>query len=449
MAATWRWAKKLLWYTIVFSLPLTLFPIVFGGIGGGVFHFWSHRQGPENTHALLFEIEQHERLSYWNVPGAQTIHNFMDNKGPFHIQRLRTVDWLEKLYLGGTKSEEEALLSRIDEQASLDGLVRNVALHPRAPTESWIWITSFPEYSSDPWDAAFSRILQEAYLQPFPNSTSLHFIDCSRSQFLCGIWGVRRPTLIHMKIASISLAEDADADHDMSPGSGCSPSDLHSATFHVIEFPLVNSPSLETPFTIFPRNTLPTPDVQLRTIIRAHPDTTSWLLSTHFEPWFAGGQLMRRFNDHMWDLYTRPNPDPRALGHWLQKLNTVDEVYEDYILKPLFGDSVEDTILAPVQDYVFTFTILACELTRLPFTIAWETYAWYFGLGWNGEPLEGMGDWADGTGQQEGAATPRNMMDDMMAGFWDFVAQNMSSQALKDAQSAASEAAEAAVTEKV
>lgn len=424
-----RLAARLLWYTFLLTLPLTLLPILVGLLGGVVFHFWSHDGVRENTEAFMREIEWQSSLDYWSVPGAQSIHDFMDNKGPFFIPRLRVIDFVEKFQLSSPSKDEETLLTEgIDRKASLDDLVRCMFHAPDAPTEYWIYITDFPDFSHDPWDEAFDMLLQQSHLRPFPNSTSLYYVDCTRSAFLCGVWGVRRSSLVHISISNASLADidasrEQDDDQEQQDAGesleySCSREVLHPATARVIEFPLED----EDAAAMFPRNTLPTPYLQLRTILFELPSSA---ISSFFDAWNPQVQLFRRFNDHARDIRAKPN----TLWHYLDE---ADEWYADHVLVPLFGESIEDNVLKPTQDIAFTAMFVVSELVRIPFTLGWEIYAWYFGLAWDGEPQ-------DTTPFPETAeeATPPNMFDDMMAGFWDFVEKNMSAQAAENSAHAA------------
>jgi hypothetical protein len=426
-----RLITRVLCYGFLLSLPITFFPVIWGVQGGIKFHFWFHRQIEENTNAMTFEIEQDQRLSYWNVPGAQTIHQFQDNKAPFHIPQLRLVDWMEKLELGKPDlyPEEDP---GIDRMANLDDLVRTTGLNEQgAPTEYWVYITFMPEYSSSAWDAAFSEILQKTNFHPLRPEVAVYYLDCLKSQFLCGVWGVKQPSLVHFTVSPDTLA-DLTSDDTSSYSThlthqyACPAHQLHPVSARIIELPLSGDDAV--PF--LPRNTLPTPLLQLRTLLLDAPHSA---ILEHFDPWDPLRQTLRRFQDLIDDLVEQE-------GTFWHRLNVVDRWYTDGVLEPLLGKELCTEILTQIQGFVFTVVWLATEVARIPFYIGWWVYSWYFGLGWDGEPMgthvwPGSGEEGDGNGQGD------TMFGDMMAGFWEFAAEKMAAQSVE-------EAAQAAVTER-
>ncbi|KAK5942912.1 hypothetical protein PMZ80_005478 [Knufia obscura] len=443
-----RTLARLALFAFVLTLPVTIFPIIFG-IGGGVsFHLWSHRQVEEDTNALTYEVERKSNLDYWSVPGAPTIHDFLDRNGPFHIPALTTLDWVEKLCLTLPNEHCHADAAGIDKMASLEGLARKLTFgYSSCSTQYWVYVTSFPEWRNDPWDDAFSSLLQYLYANPLPPETSIFHLDCSAAAFLCGVWGVKYPSLVHLTVENGTLADreakskivkqdDAQEDStwllDLLTSEytyNYPDEDLLPVTARIIELPLDG----EDASKILPRNVFPTPDLQLRTIML---DLVLDDIHTLWEEYSPSRQMMRRYQDYF---------DARCerRGTVWYYLNEIDNWYTDHFLDPIFGKEFTSGHgpMAGIQGVLFLIAGALSSVARLPFQLGWEIYSWYFGLGWDGLPLGTHtlpDEWADDAG---GSAEGGNMLGDMMAGFWDSMAREIKSQESE-------KAGKAAVTEK-
>jgi hypothetical protein len=416
-----RLGIRLLFYTFLLSLPITIFPVSWGIQGGVHFHFWSHRRIAENTNAYLFDIERHGSLSYWNVPGAQTIHEFQDSKGPFCRPSLRLLDWTKKLSVLKPDSEAEGDPG-IDRTASLDDLVRRSVSSPRRMPESyWVYVTWLPEYSSNPWDTAFSELLQEMYVHPLDPSVEVYVLDCLASQFLCGVWGVKHPSLVHFQVGNETLAElEASGQHTPQLYYHYNhPFDmLYPVTARVIELPLEGDDAVH----FLPRNTLPTPYLQLRTLLRDAPKSA---ITAHFDAWEELVQTLTRFQD-VHDAQTE------RYGSLSYRVSKADSWYTDHVLKPIFGKDINE-FLKDTQNLIFTVVMLCAALIRLPFQFAWSLYTQYAGLAWTGEPMGAHQYPIDEDGEYAGDT----MMDDMMAAFWPFAAEKLHAASVEAAASAA------------
>lgn len=422
-----RILSRLALFAFAITLPITIFPIIFG-IGGAInFHFWNHGQVEKHINSFTFEVERKKGLNYWNVPGALTIHEFFDQKGPFHIPALNTFDWAEKLdfILPNEHQFDQAI--GIDKIGSLNGLVRSTGLN--LPSRYWVYVTSLPEWRADPWDDAFSSLLQHLYVEPLPLDTDIFYLDCSNAGFLCGVWGVKYPSLVYFEVEDNSLADlKSSINHDDADGDWLSdlltlgytyiyPDDaLQPVTARIIELPLDG----EEASKLLPRSTFPSPTLQLRTLIL---DLVPDDVHAMWEEYSPIQQMMRRFQDHFNDVTERR-------GTWWYYLNEANSWYTDYILKPIAGKKFttgDGGAMVEAQAIVFTITTIIAELIRIPFRIGWSIYSWYFGLGWDGLPLGTHtlpDEWVD-DGNGAGGA---NLWDDMMAGFWESVARNISAQ---------------------
>lgn len=430
---TFRICWRVSFAIFLISLPVTFFPIVAGIEGAWTFHFWNRAQIHHHVQSLQFEAESRGHLNYFNVPGAMGIHDFLDTQGPFHIPKLSSFDWLDKL--GVTQPNENLdLAAGVDKTASFDGLVRDASFpeHSVKPTRWWVYVTSGAEWRQTSWNDAFSDLLQQLYVKPLPSDIGILYLDCASASFLCGVWGVKIPSLLHFSVEQESLITrqekeaESETDEELSWLDGLMEQNytynswegnLYPVTVRTIELPLDEDQPL------LPRSTLPTPALQLRALmLDPHPED----LLEHWDPHRVEIQVLRRFNDLADDLSEK-------VGTWRYYFNEWDKWYSQTIIHPLFGKEFAGSsgFLAEVQNTVFTIGFLLAEAIHFPFTMAWEVYAWYFGLGWDGEPIENMSI------DSEMAIEGGSMMDDMFAGFLDFVKQNLSVEASESAGRAA------------
>ncbi|KPI35627.1 uncharacterized protein AB675_4762 [Cyphellophora attinorum] len=396
-----RYTGRLLFYIFLISLPVAGPPIVWGIATGIKFHFWQADQILKNTNALTFEIDQHSRMSYWNVPGAQTIHQFQDNQAPSTLDEYAS----------------------IDRMGSLDDLVRSGP--DNLPTEYWIYVTFMPEYGGSEWDKAFSEILQQSYARPAHPKTAFFYVSCLKTQFLCGVWGVKAPSLVHLTVENYTVAdsmemEPVDHSQHLSYDYGCPPDKVRPVTARVIELPLEDDHAIH----FLPRNVLPTPFLQLRTLIFDAPRSA---IVDQFDPWNPLMQDLARFHDRLLDLC-----DIRGSGWYY--FDKADQWYEKYVLKPVLGGEINDVVVGVVQPLTFSISLAIASIVRMPFNWGWSLYSLYFGLGWDGEPL-GTHTWPGEEDLNEDGYA--GMWGDMISGFWDFAAEKMAAQEVEAAASAA------------
>jgi hypothetical protein len=437
---SWRWLSRIILYTFCISLPVFIFPIIAGIQGGVLFHFWLDNRIISNSHRLIAEVESQASLSYWNVPGALSIQEFMDQQGPFHIPKLTTFNWRQKLGLIWPNEHGIELETGVDKCATFDGLMRNLncAENEALPTQYWIYVTSLPESRASPWDAAFSTLLQQLYMTPLAPNTGIFYLDCASAGFLCGVWAVKYPSLVHITIEDGTRAEtkhrlenEAEEeeeevtwleDHLARNYTYVAPDNLLlPMTVRVIELPLEDDAATN----LLPRDTLPTPLEQLRTLIL---DPVPLEIVSNWYTWSFESMAVRRFQEYF-------NNKRETRGTWWYYFNEVDNWYVDHVLKPIFGRDINssDGMLVEVRSFVFTLSILGAQVVAMPCRWVWGMYAWYAGLGWDGEPLDNT---AVADAVEEGGLGD-NMWDDMMGGFWDSLARNMSAQESEDAAKAA------------
>jgi len=417
---------RLVYYTFLLTLPFTFFPLLSGISAGITFHVWNNGQVVQHTNSLLFEVEAATWQNYVSVPGALTFSDYLDDRAPFHIPKITTKDWANKLGVILPNEHRNDTTVGVDKLASLDGLVRSVecADHGNRPKKYWVYVTSLPELRRDPWDRAFSELLQHFYVNPLPLDTEVLYLDCAEAAFLCGVWNVKNPSLLYFTALDESLGDreanrTLNEDNDEIQYTYPFPVDtLHPVTVRVIELPL----SGEAASNLLPRASLPVPDSQLRALLLdPFPDD----LLAEWDTYSSNVQMTRRFQDHIDSLcYKRGTRD--------YYINEADHWYTDNVLHYL-GLDFDAEILQLVQAVAFGITAGLMFLIRTPFSWAWNLYAWYFGLGWDGSP-ENTDVYGEQVGE-DGAGT--NMWEDMMNGFWLQAAQNITAQMSENAARAA------------
>ncbi|KAE9372222.1 hypothetical protein N431DRAFT_535924 [Stipitochalara longipes BDJ] len=157
--------------------------------------------------------------------------------------------------------------------------------------------------------------------------------------FLCGIWVVKAPALLHF-----SVADSAPLLEDIEPGVtySISTSNLRAVTARVIEFPLKDS------YTGLQSSVFPGPEEQMLAMMRGDK------LWEQFEPWTDFEQSWRRFHEYIDEkFYDRK-------GTLLYYLGEAEEWIVDHLEKP-FGLEITDQILysinfrRPLPSLTFSF----------------------------------------------------------------------------------------------
>lgn len=430
-------------YVLLASLPVTFFPIISGIVGAVTHHTWFHAQITRHTNSFLLENEMNSFQNYFDMPSSGlSMRDFQQQKGPFHIPSIRTADWMASLGITQPRELNAALdpSAPIHDLANLRGIVRDES-HPTDFTKAastWVYVTSLPDITPTDWDNAFDQVLMEMSYQGgyLPGGAEVVYLDCASSGFLCGVWNVKAPSLMHFEVQNRTLAswkrelsmkmsreeylreDDTWFEEEYLAWTYDSPErKLYPVEVKVIELPLED----EYAASLLPRGTFPTALLQLRSILL---DEDPEGLLSHWSPYNILEQLMIRFQEHIDRLRERR-------GTWRYKLWQVDNWYEDHVLEPIFGEDFvgRGGFLNQVQNVVFTILMIVLEIGRLPFRLGWEIYAWYFGLGWDGEPMvEQIMPDLSGRGN--------NFMDDMFLGFMDTVKESLKGQASSSAAQA-------------
>lgn len=432
---------RLLFYTAIISLPVTFFAITSGIIGAVTQHIWLHDRIMRHTNSFMMEMDMDEFQNYFDMPSSGlSMRDFQQQQGPFHIPRIRTADWMASLGITQPRELDASIdpnLSSMD-LANLRAVVRDES-HPTDLIKSgstWIYVTSLPDLMPSQWDHAFDQVLMEMSYQGgyLPGGAEVMYLDCASSGFLCGVWNVKTPSLMHFEVQNTTLASwkrdisrkrsrnedlrDVDEWFEENYMTGYTYTSnerrMYPVKVRVIELPLED----EYAQSLLPRGTLATALIQLRAILL---DEDPQDLLSHWSPYNVVEQFMIRFQEHIYHLSERP-------GTWRFKLSKVDNWYDDNVLTPIFGEDFvgRGGFLNKVQNIVFTVLMVVLEVGRIPFRFGWEIYAWYFGLGWDGEPLVER-EMPDLSGRGN------NFMDDMFLGFMDTIKESLRGQASSSA----------------
>jgi hypothetical protein len=231
----------------------------------------------------------------------------------------------------------------IDKHASLETLMLDTTCptsapcRPRAPKEQWVYISDYAwesfMWDFKPWDGAFDAVVQAGYVPSPLNETRFFFAQYkTTASFLCSIWGVRMPALLHLYVE-----DEPPKPEDIAEGLNyCNLlSNLRPVTVRVVELPLKGV------YTGLPADVFPSQKEQMLAITRGDK------LYEQFEPWGALEQSMVRFNEHVQKLYHR-----KGTFHYYHGLP--DDWMNDHITIPLgLYDRLND-----MYDIVFTLTMV-------------------------------------------------------------------------------------------
>lgn len=311
-----RIIRKCIKWAFLLSLPLTALPILCGILNGSYFAFWQSDRIDTNVDIWIHELK--DLVDDWGIPG-NTFRDFQDKTNDFHVLRLNSNDWASKLgFLQPLEYQyDETSSTPINKYGDLDTLMLNISPEcgTPPPKEQWVYISDYAWPMLSEWDTAFENAVQAAHVPSTLNESRLFFVKCQDTGgFLCGVWSVRTPTLLHFAI------EDSAPDpEDIEVGILYSAplSNLRPVTVRVIEFPLQDS------YTGLPPSVFPGPTQQMLAVMRGNK------LYEQFEPWGEFGQSANLFQEHLSDhLYKRK-------GTFFYYLGNTDDWIAKHLAKPL------------------------------------------------------------------------------------------------------------------
>jgi hypothetical protein len=387
--------RKFFKWAFVLTLPLTILPIINGIVCGLYYVHWKDTNIDNNVDAYLYGLK--DISNDWGFRDF-TFRDFQDKDNKLHLVRLNSNDWVQKLGFvlpreyGDWDYNQNTPVNKLN---SLDALMfdtqywRNCAPPPK---EQWVYVANSDWMLWEPWDPAFNSVVQAAYVPSHLNKTKLHFLGCwGTAKFLCGVWGVRSPTLLHF------LVEDEPPnEEDIDAGLHYSRDleHLRPVTVRVVEFPLQDA------YTGLPTDVFPGHKEQMLAIMSGDR------LYEQFEPWNELEQESTRLNEYMEELSLRK-------GTFLYYSYKAEDWMVDHVAKPLYLD----TALNFVSSGVFVVTALLGSLIWRPLHWAKQTV-----LDFLGYPRRGDWIFADGS------STGWNIIEGWLGGgqgMWDSFAKHL------------------------
>ncbi|KAF2722002.1 hypothetical protein K431DRAFT_284442 [Polychaeton citri CBS 116435] len=335
---------------------------IFGAI---VYSSWRSRSLDRGVQLYLRAIDDIDSSSRFNLPGASSLYNLQGQVGPpFYVTQLRVFDWISKLGLEKLASHlpfnepvEGEPEPGIDSIARLDGLFKDVdgvsCAGVSNAKEFWVYVSLWSLPTVFPWDAAFDELVMFHDANPLPDGVELAYVDCFSEPFLCHIWEVQSPAMVHFQI----LDELTDDDYEMVAGqplganSEIVPTErLRSVQVHVIDLPL----SEKSP-QIMPNNTFPSPAATLRALTTQPKDD---LLAQYEEYEYLNNQ-MSVFNEYYYEF-----SDTNTFLYYFYE---VDNWLADNIIEPL---GLEESFQF-FHTLVFILVNNFIELTAAPLRALW------------------------------------------------------------------------------
>lgn len=298
-------------------------PIICGISNGFYFAFWHDNRIDTHTDTWLHELK--DLANDWSLP-EMTFRDFQDRNNDFHVLRLNFNDWASKLGFIQPQEYFKNLNTPINKYGDLDTLMLDASpwCQTPPPNEQWVYISEYAWPLLSEWDTAFEAAVQAGYIPSALNETQLFYAQSpGTAGFLCGVWGVRAPALLHF-----SIKDSAPGPEDITPGLtySISSSNLRSVTVRVIEFPLKDS------YTALPSSIFPGPREQMLAMMRGDK------LYEQFEPWNEFDQTMRRFHEYIDDNFYDHK------GTFLYYLGKADDWTTDHLEKPLGLEEAAQTV---------------------------------------------------------------------------------------------------------
>lgn len=194
--------RRLRRYT-AYLLILT-FPFIFQAIiTGALWAKWhTDRVTYHGPKLFLREIDSFSYMHQWNTSPDADPRDQEKPSYPFFVTHLHANTWPTKLGLTISHAHEESwyIDAPIDRTIAFDSAVRDVSCHRGHPTEIWIYVSNESSPGLYDWDSTFVELLEYHQKYPTPLNTSFAYVDCATAEFLCHVWQVQYPALMHFKI---------------------------------------------------------------------------------------------------------------------------------------------------------------------------------------------------------------------------------------------------------
>lgn len=351
---------KTLKYLILLTLPLTIFPLLTGIFGGILFPIF-HNNHINYTVEKYLENVKHT-VSDWGVGGGvQSFNQFQDKNNRFHLVRMNSDDWLQKLgYILPIEYSDPNIILHddvpIDKQADLPTLMQPITVKGH-PKEQWLFLTGLEWLDWIGWNAAFDDLLQYAYTDAKLNNNAtvkFHFAECSSTaSFLCNVWNTRSPALVHFLVDDSPLSEeeiDVDLHYKIAYRH------LLPVQVRIIEL------GLQEAYTGLPWTTFPSKEKQLRAIVAGDR------MYEQFEPYGNGMDLLFvRFNEYMDRLFD-------ARGTVLNHFNEMDWWWGRNVIDPLGLDDFTMTVHSATFQVAIVVSTLVDFVAVRPVRWLWNEF---------------------------------------------------------------------------
>lgn len=331
MAVKWmiRQSIRLLFYGALVSSPITLFPGLVSLIAGGLMQQFHTDRVNHGIQAMISEIESFTWMEEHKDPAWRPFSGKLDtDTAPFYVPRLHSNNWLAKLglilprthYLDNPETADMDL--GVDKMLSFDAILRDVSCIGNA-NEYWVYVSttltpdSYSEGSS--WDTAFRKLMEHHERYPKPAGMQFAYADCAKSPFLCNVWQIDSPVLMHFKVEV-----ESDLGPDIDPSAyDAIPEFLSQVSVRMIDLGLQESSSPVSP------GTFPTEFEQMKSL------TSKPGAYTLFEIFDEQTRELERFNNHFTALCNRE-------GSLLDYLTEAENWTAKWLAKPLgLGTTLE------------------------------------------------------------------------------------------------------------
>lgn len=208
---------RILFYLLVITLPFNFQAY----IAGVLFAKYHNDSVTEGIKLHLQELDSWSWMDQFSVPGAPTIWEHQNNVSPFFVPQLRSNTWRDTLGVTVPYEHQENFIddAPIDSLVSFNAAVRDLTgLCSARPTEFWVYISRLSMPSVFEWDQAFVELLEYHEMHPLPANATFANVDCAATPFLCHIWQVYYPALMHFKISEeVALDDEIDPEAFLTP----------------------------------------------------------------------------------------------------------------------------------------------------------------------------------------------------------------------------------------
>lgn len=329
--------RRLCWYFFLISLPLTLLPTIAGVLSGTIFALWARRHFLAGVDSYLHDLR--DLANDWSAgEGVTSFRKFQESNNDYHLTQLKPNDWAIKMGLVRPREFQWPLGDDvgIGELLNLDGLMADVSAG--RPKDQWVYVSKMRYMLFDEWDQGFAEVVQRAAVPGTKlNDTKLWFMEClNQDEFMCGIWNVRSPTLLHFQVE-----EDMPAPQPVDGMTySTSLQKLRPVSMRVIEFPL------DGVYTGLPPDVFHSPLEQMLAFMQ-NPQ-----LVEQFEPWDYMRQMALRFDEYAEDR------NFEGKGSFLYYFNEIDTWLVHHTIEPLGLEDVHELISG--LSFLLTAGIMRC-----------------------------------------------------------------------------------------